>query len=62
MVALAAHAWLPTNTLYEEEANKLGLGPSPSSDVDKSYLAAAKTSLTFDILTQIKLLFMEREM
>ena len=61
-VAVAVHARLPINTSFEEEANTLDLGPSPSLDVAESYLAAVKSSLTFETLTQIKLLFIEREL
>ena len=42
MVALAALARLPLNTLLKEEANTLDHGPLPSSDVAESHLATLK--------------------
>ena len=60
-VAVAAYTRLSINTSFEEEADTLDRGPSPSSDVAESYLAAVKSSLTFETLTQIKLQFIERE-
>ena len=46
-VAVVAHARLPINTSFEEDADTLDHGPLPSSDLAESYLAAVKSSLTF---------------
>ena len=60
-LALATLARPSINTSFEEEANTFNPGPSPSSDVAKSHLATVKASLIFESLTQIKILFIGRE-
>ena len=60
-VAMEPHARPSINTSFKEESNTLNPGPSRSSDVAKSHLAAVKASLIFESLTQMKILFIQRE-
>ena len=49
-MALAAHSWPPINTMLEVDGDSLDQGPSPSSNVAESLLAAVETPLISQIL------------